>query len=440
MIAKISSGTSLYGTLAYNQNKVDKGKGYVLNTNLIRENENGSFDINKCVEDFKNQMPKEYRVEKPVIHISLNPHPNDVLTDVQLSEIAKEYMEAMGYGKQPYIVYKHEDIERHHIHIVSLRVNSNGKKINDSNERYRSKKVIRGIEKKYNLISADKKTKGKAFNFKKINPINNDIKRQIANIIKPIYLNYHFQSFNEYKTLLSLYNIKVEIIEKKINGKKINGLIYYATNDKGKKISNPIKSSLFGKNTGYDSLIEKIEKSKEFLKGKNYKETTKGKISAALKLGFHNKKDFILEIKKMNIDVIFRENSEGRIYGVTFIDQNNKSVFNGSKLGKEYSANIFNKIFTNQTENGNHKRIKPSINKNTYNFKSNKDDPNVEIKETQTSECDNDSPNEHTNNKGLGILERIFNVIPFLDNSEDWEEESFIKRMKGKKKKRGKKL
>lgn len=59
---------------------------------------------------------------KPIIHISLNPHPDDVLSDSQLADIAKEYMDKLGYGNQPYMVYKHEDIARHHIHIVSIRV------------------------------------------------------------------------------------------------------------------------------------------------------------------------------------------------------------------------------------------------------------------------------------------------------------------------------
>ena len=59
------------------------------------------------------------KVEKPVVHISLNPHPDDMLTDTELQDIAREYLEKMGFGNQPYMVYKHEDIDRHHLHIVT---------------------------------------------------------------------------------------------------------------------------------------------------------------------------------------------------------------------------------------------------------------------------------------------------------------------------------
>lgn len=40
-----------------------------------------------------------------------------------------------------------------------------------------------------------------------------------------------------------------------------------------------------------------------------------------------------------------RRNDTGRIYGVTFIDHHSRVVLNGSRLGKEYSANVFNERF-----------------------------------------------------------------------------------------------
>jgi len=80
------------------------------------------------MECFDMHLPADLKTEKPIIHISLNPHPDDVLLDSQLADIAKEYMDKLGYGNQPYIVYKHEDIARHHIHIVSIRVDDTAKR------------------------------------------------------------------------------------------------------------------------------------------------------------------------------------------------------------------------------------------------------------------------------------------------------------------------
>jgi hypothetical protein len=44
------------------------------------------------------------------------------------------------------------------------------------------------------------------------------------------------------------------------------------------------------------------------------------------------------DLKKKNISTVIRHNDEGRIYGITFVDHSNKVVFNGSDLGREYSA------------------------------------------------------------------------------------------------------
>ena len=130
MVAKISVGKSLYGALAYNGEKINGAKGRLLTTNRIYNDGTGTVDIRKAMEGFLACMPEHTRVEKPVLHISLNPHPDDVLTDMELQDIAREYLEKLGYGNQPYLVVKHEDIDRHHLHIVTINVDEKGRRLN----------------------------------------------------------------------------------------------------------------------------------------------------------------------------------------------------------------------------------------------------------------------------------------------------------------------
>ncbi|MDE8722078.1 relaxase/mobilization nuclease domain-containing protein, partial [Alistipes putredinis] len=99
------------------------------------------------------------KVEKPVVHISLNPHPDDILTDTELQNIAREYREKMGFGNQPYMVYKHEDIDRHHLHIVTVRVDGDGRSIDTRNNFYRSKQITRELDRKYGLHDAERKSR-----------------------------------------------------------------------------------------------------------------------------------------------------------------------------------------------------------------------------------------------------------------------------------------
>jgi hypothetical protein len=168
------------------------------------ESTDGTYDISCCLRSFEPYLLANQRTEKPVLHVSINPDPKDGLTNDQLSEIAQEWMQKMGYGDQPFIVYKHEDIERRHIHIVSLRIDENGKKIDDKFEHRRSMDACRELEQKYGLVPADQKKRQNELPLKPVNCKDGDVKHQIANVIRQVAKEYHFLSLKEYKALLTL--------------------------------------------------------------------------------------------------------------------------------------------------------------------------------------------------------------------------------------------
>lgn len=344
MVAKISTGTSLYGALAYNQNKVDEGHAKVLAANLILQPEDGNFRLQECMDGFKNWLPSHYRTEKPVIHISLNPHPDDVLTDEQLVAIGEEYMQKLGYGGQPYLIFKHEDIDRRHIHIVSLRVDSNGKKINDSNEFRRSKEITEQLEQKYGLHPAEGQTKGEDWQLTPVDITKGNLKRQLVNVIKPLLKMYRFQSIGEFRALLSLYNISLEEVKGEVNGRPYHGIVYSALDKNGEKTGTPIKSSTLGKVTGITALEKQMKQAGTLIKEKKLKERTLRSVSTAMGMTV-SEAEFRKALQQEGIDVVLRRNDTGRIYGVTFIDRHSRVVLNGSRLGKDYSANVFNERF-----------------------------------------------------------------------------------------------
>ncbi len=81
-----------------------------------------------------------------------------MLTDTELQDIAREYLEKLGFGNQPYLVFKHEDIDRHHLHIVTVSVDENGKRINRDFLYRRSDRIRRELEQKYGLHPQNVKT------------------------------------------------------------------------------------------------------------------------------------------------------------------------------------------------------------------------------------------------------------------------------------------
>lgn len=349
MVAKINIGSNLYGALAYNQEKVDEGLGKILGSNLVFEPTDGQFNISECMNDFMQFIPAHFRTEKHVFHVSLNPHPDDRLTDEHLTDIGREYMERLGYGNQPYLIFKHEDIGREHLHIVSLRVDSNGKKIDDYKEHERSKEITEHLEHKYNLHPAEGQKRSEQWELTPVDVSKGDFKKQIAAVIKPLASMYHFQSMGEYKAVLSLYNINIEELKGEEKGKPYRGLLYSAMDNEGNKVGNPLKSSIFGKSVGYDGLEKRMAKSAERIKTKNLKLHTLKALSEA-KQNCPSESEFRAKLRQQGIDVLFRRNDEGRIYGATFIDHTTRTVLNGSRLGKDYSANAFNDLYGGKQE------------------------------------------------------------------------------------------
>jgi hypothetical protein len=412
MVAKISSGSSIFGALAYNQTKVDEQKAKVILTNRMIEPRDGNYTVGVCMRSFEPYLAANQKTENPILHISLNPDPKDILTDDQLSEIAQEYMEKLGYGNQPFIVYKHEDIDRHHLHIVSVRVDENGKKLDHNFEYRKSMEICRQIEQKYHLIMADKKEKQPETSIKEIQHGENNLKNQIAGVIRPLVKSYHFQTMGEYKALLSLYHITVEEIKGGTPDKMFNGLVYSAIDDKGERIGKPFKSSLFGKTVGYEALQQRMLQSAVFIKQKSLKDRCKIVLIQVMKSS-GNQTEFEKQLAANSINVVFRQNDAGRIYGVTFIDHQNKCVLNGSRLGKEYSANIFNELFSSSKEN--HESQQQHANSNIVH--TNKPD--------FKSEYDDENTNESLN---------LFSME--TNSGTDSEEEAFIRRMRKKKKRK----
>ncbi len=341
MVAKISIGSSLYGALAYNSEKINKEEGRLLGANKIILPADGQIDIGRIAENFREFMPLMGRTKKPVLHISLNPHPDDKLTDQDFEILAREYLEKLGFGEQPFIIYKHEDIDRHHIHIVTVNVNEQGKRLNQDFLFRRSKKITTELEEKYNLHKAQREKITPDMPIKKVDP-SGDIKRQVANTVKMVGMRYKFQTLGEYNAVLSLYNIRCEQTDGRVNGREYHGLVYFATDDEGKVIANPFKASRLGKFASRTAIDSRFEKAKD----KIDIATTKRKVADCLAQST-GKDDFTSKLKDCGIDVVFRYTDEGRIYGVTFIDHNTMTVLNGSRLGKQFSANALNERFNN---------------------------------------------------------------------------------------------
>lgn len=422
MIAKIGRSANLYGALAYNQLKVENENGRILFANKMIETASGHYSVAQLAQSFAPYLIANRNTEKHTLHISLNPDPNDKVSDDKFREMAELYMKEMGYGEQPFIVFKHTDIDRSHIHIVSVCVDEQGKKISDKFEKIQSMNVCRELEKTYNLIPATEKKRNQ--NDKVFHPVNyqaGDVKSQIASVIRHLPNYYQYQTLGEYNALLSLFNITTDKIEGELHGKMQQGLLYIPLNEKGERVGHPFKASLFVKSAGLPALELHFAKCKTFLKDNPTKQTLKSAVTIALQTTI-NEQAFKKQLMEQGINVVVRRNDTGRIYGITFIDHNSKAVWNGSRLGKELSANIFNDYWNNN--------IKPDIKEPTISqpkiFTSNDVDLPVEEPHHLFDFLTTDKHED-------GLIEAFGGLLPEAQG-EDYEEQDFANKMKKKRK------
>ena len=349
MIAKISATENLGGALGYNFKKVEKEEASILFAQNLYQNKEGTYTMAEVFADMESLIPEKCRTKKMVFHCSLNPHPDEKLSDEILAQIAKEYMEALGYGKQPYIVFKHSDIAREHIHIVSLRVDGVGKKINDRFEKRRSKQITDALERKFGLIPSSKVTEKAVAETPKVDIGKGNIKEQVANVVRMVLKHYRFCSLGELNAILSKYNLVVEEVKMEFRGKKYDGLVYVPTDDKGNKAGTPIHASDIGRGVGYTAVQNRMQKSKQT--SKPLIPTIRNKVLQTMRTSPNTEKELRQRLEEQGLRVIIRKNDNGRIYGITFIDDERGAAFNGSRLGKGYSANVFNAYFFNPTNN-----------------------------------------------------------------------------------------
>ena len=414
MIAKISATENLGGALGYNFKKVEKEEASILLAQGLYQNKEGTYTMAEVFADMQAVIPEKCRTKKMVFHCSLNPHPDEKLSDEILTQIAKEYMETLGYGKQPYIVFKHNDIAREHIHIVSLRVDNRGQKINDRFEKRRSKQITDALERKYSLIPSSKVTDREMKEVSKIDTTQGNIKEQVASALRMVLKHYRFCSLGELNAILSAYNLIVEEIKTEFRGKKYDGLVYVPTDDKRGKVSTPINASDIGRGVGYTAVQNRMQKSKQAIKP--LIPTIRNKVLQTMRTSPNTEKELRQRLEEQGLRVVIRKNDNGRIYGITFIDDEQGVAFNGSRLGKGYAANVFNGYFSNPAHN-------PFLDETLYG------NPSVRLEQSATVQ-----PLQSNAEEGDNLIDELIEDIVGdtfgTTGNDDWKEAVWLRKLR----------
>jgi hypothetical protein len=341
MVAKITIPKSIEAALNYNEKKVQKGSAVCLQAaNYLNEAE--KMDFYQKLNGFKRLNELNERATTKTLHISLNFDPSEKLPDTKLVEVAKLYMNKIGFGEQPFLVYKHEDAGHPHIHIVSTTIREDGSRINTHNiGRNQSEKARKEIEQQYHLVRAERQQPLTSYNIKPVDAEKaiygkSETKRSISNVVSAVFSQYRFTSLPEFNAALKQFNIVADRGKEKGRIYKNRGLVYRILDADGNKVGVPIKASSIGCRPVLDNLEKKFTTNAPAKD--EVKQPVKNAIDACLQSSLRNMKDLVAALAQKQIYTVPRQNAEGRLYGITFVDNENKVVFNGSDLGKGYSA------------------------------------------------------------------------------------------------------
>jgi MobA/VirD2-like, nuclease domain len=341
MVAKIISGKTLEGAIRYNEHKVSLGKAELIQAKDFTKDKE-ILTLHDKVSRLHYLAAKNKRVKTNTVHISLNFDPKEYFLDEKLNQIANTYMEKIGFGDQPYLVYRHDDVAHLHIHIVTTNIDREGKRISLHNiGRNQSEQARKEIEKQFGLIPAESKKQQQALSLKpvelkKVMYGKSQTKAAISGIVREVVSTYKFTSLPELNAILNQFNVTADRGPEGSRMHEKNGLVYSLLDEKGNKIGVPIKASAIYSSPTLKVLEKKFAQNE--LAKKPYKQRVKGLIDRELNNACITVKKFTEALHRKGIEVVFRRNKEGYLYGITYVDHATKVVFNGSSLGKAYSA------------------------------------------------------------------------------------------------------
>lgn len=342
MVAVIKTSRSINSILNYNENKVKEGIAECISAvNYPLELDKLSFT--QKLNRFLKLSSLNENTKRNSVHISLNFDPSENHSKEKLIEIADTYMEKIGFGKQPYLVYQHHDAGHPHLHVVTNNIQRDGKRIDlHLIGVKKSEPARKEIEEIFGLVKAEGRKQKEVFTLKPISVGRVEYgkvesRKAINSVLNKVLFDYKYSSLPELNAVLNLYNVHADRGSEESRVFKNNGLLYKILDQNSKPIGVPIKASEF-----YNRPTLKFLEGK-FKTNETEKEFCKKYVKNAIKLAFY--RESILSPEKLSkalegesIHMILRKSGEGQLYGITYVDHKTRSVFNGSSLGKEFSA------------------------------------------------------------------------------------------------------
>jgi hypothetical protein len=155
MVVRLTTGRRVAGAVRYNECKVRFGQAVQLSAGNFAHPGLAQTSVAYKTKTLEHLTRRNPRVRRPCLHCALAFHPEETLSDEQLRRISAEFMNAIGYQAQPYLLYRHHDTAHPHVHVVTVSVTPDGRRISDAFLYRRVSRVRRRLEQRHGLRPAE---------------------------------------------------------------------------------------------------------------------------------------------------------------------------------------------------------------------------------------------------------------------------------------------
>lgn len=143
-VIRILKACSSFDGVGYNQNRINKGQGMLMSTHNFGPGECFFLSYTDYAVYLKDWSSKNTHIKNPQLHLTISVKGKSLTAD-DLNRVGEEWMNRMGYGDNPYLIYFHNNTANNHIHIVTTRVEKDGRKISDKFEKERELRILNDI-------------------------------------------------------------------------------------------------------------------------------------------------------------------------------------------------------------------------------------------------------------------------------------------------------
>lgn len=329
MIVRINKGKNPGGAVRYNETKVTNGEARLL-TMLNYPGE--EFSVAEKIAVLDAQVALNPRIKEPTLHIALAFHPGETLSDAELTKIATDYMDAMGYSEQPMLVYRHEDTQHPHLHIVTVNIDSDGKKITDSNDQYRSNAIRKELELAYNLVRAEEQQRSFTINTQLPETLaeygKKETKKAIGTVVQTAFKDYSFSNLAEFDRFIRHHGVQMNVRE---GGGEIpwQGITFQLL-AQDVPVSREIKASAYHFAPTLTNLRNR------FRSGSRKKAVQQSALTGRIRevmapYAAITQVDFMAGLRSKDIQVL--DNGQSYVY----VDHKNRTVYSEGDMGKSYT-------------------------------------------------------------------------------------------------------